>query len=150
MAKELARKDGHRESYAVDSALPGSHTRYLYDDLVRQDAALLCQLRTGKSRLNGYLAKIKAVDSDKCECDNTTIENVRHFLFECPRWTNQRQSLREAAGNRWGDLSFFLGGRSDQRLPSGRYLDGPPSAWKPNLEMVKKTVEFARSTGRLH
>src|SRR5438874_5754070 len=37
----------------VDTALPGKHTRVLYDNLNQQEAKVLAQLRTGMIRLNG-------------------------------------------------------------------------------------------------
>jgi ribonuclease HI len=42
----------------VDAALPGTHVRRLYDTLTRQEAQVLAQLRTGLSRLRGFLAKL--------------------------------------------------------------------------------------------
>lgn len=52
-----------RFSRVLDQALPGAHTKKLYDNLRRKEAAVLIQLRTGMSRLNGYLHNIKAADS---------------------------------------------------------------------------------------
>ncbi len=77
---------------SIDCALPGKHTRLLYDSLSKPQAALLAQLRTGKSRLNDYLAKINAVESDECGC-GTGRETVRHFLFHCTRWATHRADL---------------------------------------------------------
>lgn len=76
-------------------------------------------------------------------------EPVRHFIFECQRWKTQWQKLREVAGTRWGDLSYFLGERAGQSLPSGEYVDGDPNSWKSDLKVVDRTVEFAISKGRL-
>lgn len=135
--------------YAIDSALPGKHTTTLYNDLTYREAATLCQLRTGKSRLRDYLAKIRAVESDKCECTGHPSETVRHFLFECPRWSKHRGPLREIVGDRWGDLAFLVGGRSEIRKASGELLDGPRKSWKPDLEVVNNTIKFALATGRL-
>jgi len=134
--------------YAVDSALPGNHTRLLYDKCTYKEAKALCQLRTKHSRLNNDLARVNAVESADCEC-GFRRETARHFLFECPRWTEQRKPLLEVAGNRWGDLAFFLGGRSEQKTVSGEYLDGPPQCWKPNIEVVNRTIQFALATRRL-
>jgi hypothetical protein len=39
----------------LDTALPGRHTRLLYNAFKRIEASILAQLRTGMSRLNGYL-----------------------------------------------------------------------------------------------
>ena len=150
-AKEAWKTDGngHTPKYALDSALPGIHTKSLYDDRSYKEAAVLCQLRTGKSRLHEYLSKIRAVESNQCECPGNANETVRHFLFECSRWRQYREKLREVAGDRWGDLSFFLGGRTEQTKPSGELLDGPRKSWKPDMEVVNRTIEFAVATGRL-
>ncbi len=48
----------------VDAALPGKHTRQLYDRLAWREARVLAQLGTGMARLNAYLHRIK-VASDR-------------------------------------------------------------------------------------
>ena len=133
----------------IDCALPGTHVRTLYDNLVYQKAAVLCQLRTGMCRLKGYLARIGAVETDKCDCQRAPPETVRHFLFECPQWANHRHLLQDVADSRWGDLSYYLGGRSIQRRSSGEPRDGPAKSWKPDLTVVRRTIDFAIATGRL-
>ena len=45
-------------SKSIDAALPGKHTRNLYDRLKRKEAGVLAQLRTGMARLNGFLSRI--------------------------------------------------------------------------------------------
>jgi ribonuclease HI len=147
--KETWKTKDNTSKYDVDSALPGNHTKTLYDERPYKEAAVLCQLRTGKSRLHGYLAKIRAVESSQCECTGSTSETVRHFLFECSRWNQHREKLREVAGDRWGDLAFFLGGRTERKKPSGELLDGPRKSWKPDIDIVNRTIEFAIATGRL-
>jgi hypothetical protein len=92
---------------------------------------------------------IGAEADNKCECDNSTPETTRHFLLECRRWNEQHQELQGAAGTRWGDLSYLLGGRTELRKPNGEHLDGKPENWKPNLEIVRKTLNFALNTKRL-
>ena len=134
--------------YAINSALPGNHTRLLYDKCTYKEAKALCQLRTKQSRLNSDLARINAMESADCEC-GPRRETARHFLFECSLWTEQRKSLLEVAGIRWGDLSFFLGGRTEWKTASGEYRDGPPESWKPDMEVVNQTIKFAPATGRL-
>ena len=44
-------EDVGKFSKKVDAALPGKHTRRLYDDLSREEASVLAQLRTGIARL---------------------------------------------------------------------------------------------------
>ena len=48
-------------SKRIDTALPGKHTKALYDQLTRREAGVLAQLRTGMARLNGYLSRIRSV-----------------------------------------------------------------------------------------
>ncbi|KAH7459183.1 hypothetical protein FOMA001_g20218 [Fusarium oxysporum f. sp. matthiolae] len=55
-----------KHSRKVDSALPGKHTRLLYDQLPWKEASVLAQLRTGMARLNGYLYRIGAAATDEC------------------------------------------------------------------------------------
>jgi hypothetical protein len=52
-----------KHSKRIDTALPGKHTRELYDRLTRKEAGILAQLRTGMERLNGYLRRINAEES---------------------------------------------------------------------------------------
>ncbi|KAK5550541.1 hypothetical protein LTR46_011459 [Exophiala xenobiotica] len=52
---------------ALDRALPGKHTRKVYDKHKRDEAQILAQLRTGKNRLMSALYVIKAADLDHCE-----------------------------------------------------------------------------------
>ncbi|KAH9203824.1 hypothetical protein DL95DRAFT_230745, partial [Leptodontidium sp. 2 PMI_412] len=63
IAKEETRTlpDGvGKYSKEMDTALPGKHTRILYDNLKRKEASVLAQLRTGMARLNEYLHRIGA------------------------------------------------------------------------------------------
>lgn len=116
----------------MDTALPGKHTRILYDGLKRREASVLAQLRTGMVRLNGYLHRIGAVESDQCECG-------MHFLFRCTRWEAYRTQMLAQTDTRRGNLSFSLGGK----VPSD------PETWKPNMGAVRATIKFAIATGRL-
>jgi hypothetical protein len=125
-------------SKEVDTALPGQHTRRLYDKLNRPEANTLAQLRTGMARLNSYLHRIGAVDSAQCPCGHA-VETVKHFLFTCSLWTHHRSRLLDQTETRRGSISFFVGGktRSD------------PDKWTPNMQAVRATIGFATATGRL-
>jgi hypothetical protein len=140
--KQLEQRPGGRYTKQLDRALPGEHTRRLYDDLTRDESQILAQLRTGKNRLNSSLYRIKAVDSDQCAWCRRP-ETVRHFLTECTRWTLQRQQYLQATTERWTDVSFLLGGWTHERV------DGALKKWKPNMEAVRATIRFAKATGRL-
>ncbi|KJZ67989.1 hypothetical protein HIM_12623 [Hirsutella minnesotensis 3608] len=127
-----------KHSKRIDRALPGKHTRTLYDSLTRKEADILVQLRTGMSRLNGYLHAIGATDSNLCDCGEAK-ETIDHFLFRCTKWIAQRDILFECARAKIGNLSFFLGGKAAS--------DG--DKWKPDMQAVRAAIRFAIETERL-
>lgn len=127
-----------RHAKRVDAALPGKHTRQLYDRLSWKEASVLAQLRTGMARLNGYLYRINVADTDQCACGQAR-ETVEHFLFRCQKWTAHRTELLQCTNTHRGNISFFLGGKS----PSD------DQKWTPNLEAVRASIRFAIATGRL-
>ena len=127
-----------RYSKHLDKALPGTHTRLLYDSLKRSESNVLAQLRTGMMRLNSYLSKIGAVESSLCECGQAT-ESAEHFLFRCKRWTEQRRILFACSRTKIGNLSFFLGGKTAS----------DDDRWQPDMRAVHATIKFAIATKRL-
>lgn len=135
--KALPEKVG-RHSKRVDAALPGKHTRQLYDHLSRKEAVVLSQLRTGMARLNSYLYRIDAAESDQCACGQSR-ETVEHFLFRCVRWTAHRTEMLQCTDTHRSNISFYLGGKS----PSD------DKNWTPNMKAVRATIRFALATGRL-
>jgi ribonuclease HI len=98
----------------LDKAIPGKHTIALYDALSASQARTLVQARTNHTHLLEFKAKIRAVASGECECSRGK-ETVRHVLLECERWAGYRTELRTAAGKRWGDLSYMLGGYTERK-----------------------------------
>ena len=132
-----------RFTKAINKALPGKHIRLLYNKKPQDKASNLYQLRSGICRLNSYLFKIRAAISPKCEC-GAIEESVDHFLFRCTRWREQRTKLQEIGitTGRW-DTSFFL------RELSGVTINRVKDKWRPALEAVTATLDFAISTGRL-
>ncbi|KAG7000626.1 hypothetical protein FOFC_03578 [Fusarium oxysporum] len=125
-------------SKRLDKALPGKHTRTLYDALKRRESDILVQLRTGMARVNRYLHRIGAADTDTCDCGQEE-ETVEHFLFRCPQWDEQQEHMRIVDREMMGNLSFFLG---DKTAEEGH-------RWSPNLRAVRAAIKFAISTGRL-
>jgi hypothetical protein len=131
-------EDVGRYSREIDTALPGKHTRTLYDAFKRREARILAQLRTGMARLNGYLHRIGAAESDQCACGQAK-ETIKHFLFRCTMWATHRTQMLQQTDTRRGSLSFYLGGKA----PSD------PEPWTPNMDAVRATVKYAIATGRL-
>ncbi|RKL11211.1 hypothetical protein BFJ70_g16420 [Fusarium oxysporum] len=89
-------------SKRLDKALPGKHTRTLYDALKRRESNILVQLRAGMAQVNRYLHRIGAAETDTCDCGQE--ETVDHFLFRCPRWDEQRERMRNINGEMMGNL----------------------------------------------
>ncbi|KAH7028254.1 hypothetical protein B0J12DRAFT_584353, partial [Macrophomina phaseolina] len=87
--------------------------------------------------------------SGQCECGQG-METVRHVLLVCPQWQQARSDLASIVGERWGDVSYMLGGwsrRQDWR--TGQPVDGPKERWRPDVRVVKAVVQFLKSTSRL-
>ena len=136
--KETLPEGVGKYSRRMDTALPGKHTRLLYDSFKRLEACALAQLRTGMARLNGYLHRIEAAESDQCACGQAR-ETVEHFLFRCTNWTIYRAQMLQQTDTRRGSLSFYLGGKAAS----------DPQHWTPNMDAVRATVKYAIATGRL-
>lgn len=129
-----------RYTQKLDHALPGKHTRKLYDRLNRDQAAILGQLRSGKNQLNYYLAKAKVVETEMCKCEREP-ETASHFLLRCPRWSTERAKMFNSVERCSGDLSLLLGGWEPQSC-SDR------GKWQPNLALVGAAIQFVKDTGR--
>ncbi|EHK19849.1 uncharacterized protein TRIVIDRAFT_193271 [Trichoderma virens Gv29-8] len=127
-----------KHSKRVDAALPGQHTRQLYDNRPWIERNVLAQMRTDRTRLNNSMYRIHAATSRQCACGHEP-ETVAHFLFRCTQWEQHRTKMHQCTETNRGNLSFFLGGKSP--------LDGPD--WQPNLKAVQATISFALATGRL-
>lgn len=137
-----------RHTQQIDKAAPGPHVYELYSRLNATDAAILAQLRTGKSRLNSHLGRFDAAPSVECdECGEP--ETVEHFLIRCRKWTAQRRLLARQAGELAANVAPLLGGWDDYRYRRGRLLCGPKEKWKPNHQLVAATITFVKATGRL-
>jgi hypothetical protein len=101
----------------------------LYNSLSPQEAHALVQCRTDHSYLQTYLHRIKQAPSAVCSCGHGE-ETVHHVILVCRKWDVQRASLRQKIGERWGDLSFMLGGRSKRvDTRTHRLVDGPANKW---------------------
>jgi ribonuclease HI len=145
--KQFNQSTGGKYTKALDSALPGKHTRMLYDQLTRIQAATLVQLRTGHNRLNTFLHRIGSTDSNLCNCTDGP-ETVEHFLFYCARWDHLRDEMRTAMGERFGELSHALGGKTPQPSTEDRPTDSKIH-WKPDMEVVKAVLRFTARSKRL-
>lgn len=121
----------------MDTALPGPHTRMLYDSLSKLDASILSRARTNKSRLASYLYTIGALGSPLCPCGRAD-QDLKHVLFRCRLFADIRTiAMKRCPTKSRGDLSLFLGGRP-------AHAQDP---WFPVIPVVIDTIEFLKKTG---
>ena len=146
-AQQFRQTTSGRYTRELDAALPGKHVKRLYDQLPRTQASILAQLQTGHARVNTFLYRIGKIASNECECLEMS-ETVEHFLFHCKIWEDLRAEMKTAMGQRYGDLSYALGGRSSQLLANGQPVD-QERGWVPNLNVVKAVIQFTIKTRRL-
>jgi Ribonuclease HI len=71
---------------------PNKSNLAYWKGLRKASSSVLIQLRTGIIGLAEYLAKIKKVDSPRCQC-NMGNQSVRHVLLECPLLEEQRHEM---------------------------------------------------------
>lgn len=138
MKQELLPKGIGKYTTGIDKALTGKHIKKLYDIFRRLEAPILAQLRTGMARVNQYLHRIGASESDHCSCGQAT-GSIEHLLFRCTQWNQQRHQLFREADTRRACLSFFLTGRAP--------FDSEKS-WAPNMPELGVTAKYAIATER--
>jgi hypothetical protein len=77
------------------------------------------------------------------------VESIEHFLFQCPKWRNERNKLRETIADRWGDLAYDLGGWSGRKdMGTGKSVDGARERWKSNMKVLRAVIEYVKDTKR--
>ena len=120
----------------------------VYNSLSYKDTRILAQLRTGHTPLNSTLARISVEESAACAC-RAGDESIEHFLFQCQEWRDKRGNLWETMADRWGDLSYAIGGWSGRKdRGTGTFVDGPREKWKPNTAVLKAVIQYVKATGR--
>jgi hypothetical protein len=62
---------------------------------------------------------------------------------------NERNKLREAMADRWGDLAYALGGWSERKdRRTGKFVDGARERWKPNMKVLRAVIQYVKDTKR--
>jgi hypothetical protein len=99
--------------------------------------------------LNQSLHRLRIVDTTDCQYGEGE-ESIQYVLFHCLRWTTARAEFQAVVGDRWGDMSYLLGGWGlKKHWEIGEPLDSPKEKWKPDLKVVKQTIRFLQHIGRL-
>jgi len=88
----------------IDSSFPFSKYRKRQNELSREQASLLMQVRSGHFPLNVFLFRIGKSDTKQCQAcqlqpdEEAPPETLNHFLFECEAYTAQRTTLARIIG----------------------------------------------------
>lgn len=61
----------------------------------RKFITTICRLRFNHTLCKQHLFKINMSPSPSCICDNSTVEDINHLIFSCPRFDLQRLNLFE-------------------------------------------------------
>lgn len=103
----------HANAKAIDESTPSDNYLHIIDQLHRNQASLLIQLRTGHIPLNVVLHRIKRSETPDCpHCKNRIRETAHHLLLRCPHYANARRSLREALPRDSSSIPFLLNARN--------------------------------------
>jgi ribonuclease HI len=97
----------------IDKKLPSNDYLHIIDQLRRNQASVLTQLRTGHIPLNTVLHRIKKTNSPDCpHCGNGYKETVFHLLLTCPHYNNARRVLQSKLRSKASSIAFLLGTRT--------------------------------------
>ena len=130
--KEILKKRWQQEWDASDRAMkyrtlgfstPSNKFIKLISDenLSRNDASRIFQLRAGHVPLNGYLERFKRMDSARCPACGHPRENVQHFLMDCPAYKFERWPLYRHCKNREPTLKDLLN-KEESVVPLAKYI----------------------------
>ena len=122
----------------IDNSLPSDDYLHIIDQLRRNQASILTQLRTGHIPLNAILHRIRRLDTPDCpHCQHGTRETLFHYFLECPHYAGARRQLHARTGRRSSSIPFLLGSRKG--IPHLlRYVD--------NTNRLKATFGEVRPT----
>ena len=74
--------------YLIESTQKEDNLRQLN----RFEQVTIFRMRTGHCKLSSHLYKLKLCDTNECHC-GTSIQTVEHVLQDCPRYTEQRETI---------------------------------------------------------
>lgn len=107
--REWKQSPRYRRNTSIMSDLPSKAFLDLAGTLYKKQAGLYIQLRTGHAPLNHHLHRIKKADTPIClQCDHAAVENVHHYLLQCPRYARERHVLHMALGRKATQTAYLL------------------------------------------
>ena len=102
----------YTDSNKINNSLPSDNFLHIINQLSRNQASVLIQLRTGHIPLNVVLHRIKQSDTPDCpHCKSGIHETIHHLLLTCPAYTGARQLLQARLRSEASSIPFLLGTR---------------------------------------
>ena len=125
----------------IDNSLPSDDYFHIIDQLRRNQASILTQLRTGHIPLNSVLHRIKRLDTLDCpHCQQGIRETLLHYLLECPHYAGARRQLHARTGRRSSLIPFLLGNRNG--IPHLLRYVGNTNCLKATFGEVRPAEDF--------
>ena len=95
------------------------------EKLKRATASIIAQLRMQHIPLNGYLYRFKRVDKPNCPACRENVENIAHFLLNCPKYGHERWALAQQVRKKRKFMTVeSLLGEPDLIIPLANYICG--------------------------
>ena len=91
------------------------------DNLSRNDASRIFQLRTGHVPLNAYLERFKRVDGASCPACGHPKEDAQHYLFDCPAYGHERWALLQQCKTREPKMKDILNS-AEMAVPLANFI----------------------------
>lgn len=93
---------------AIDPKIADCSFVKLARGLPKPCASILTQLRTRHIPLNAHLHRIGKRDLPDCKYCVGVKETTHHYLLDCPRYANQRHTLRRKLGRKANSMTYLL------------------------------------------
>jgi hypothetical protein len=103
----------------------------------KRGAALMTQLRVGRSFLNEHSFSISLSESANCSCPNAPRESTKHMLLKCPHYTKERQILMGKMEQLVLNFNSLTDTKKIGILLSGNFPDNP------ELYLTNKLIQIS-------
>lgn len=98
----------YQQMSKLDMDKPSNRFLKLISPLSKKQAAILTGLRTGHIALNKFLHIIRKTEEPSCPHCPDIPETIKHFLFDCPFYQRDRQTLRNTLGRKADNLPALV------------------------------------------
>jgi hypothetical protein len=122
----------------IDSTTPSSKfiESISHPDISHSSASRITQLRITHVPVNEYLHRFKKIESPSCPACGRDLEDVTHFLLECPGYDHERWALAQQA-------------RTSKKALCLETLLGAPALTTALAKYIEDTHRFDEQSSRI-